>query len=514
MPGRRAPNEVSCFMHMSLIARSSRTATLLLAPDGAAFWLPETVPYTVKSEDGVTVHASATDRTVLQLDGLDPDTTYTLATAQGEVTFTTRPCSGQVDITDFGADPGVPDNAGCLQRAIEAVPPGGTLVIPAGRYCTGPLFLRSRMTVYLRKGAELAAVSDWSEWPILPERDDAGRVIGTWEGLPEKSFAALVNALGCTDVTLTGEGILDGGGDRGDWWRWPKETRRDARRPRTVFLAHCSDIELTGLTVRNAPSWTIHPYCCRNVVAAALKIVNPPDSPNTDGLNPESCENVSLTGLHFSVGDDCIAVKAGKRDGARTDHLAPTRNLTVSHCLMERGHGAVVLGSEMSGEITDVSIRNCHFSGTDRGLRIKTRRGRGGKVARVVMSDVSMDRVATAVSANAFYFCDADGMSDQVQSRARGKVTSSTPCVEDITIANVVALNVQLAAVALLGLPEAPFTGIRIENMQVSFDPQAEAGVPLMAAGVAACRHARLVAEFAEVTGSVSIIDGDPLDAD
>jgi polygalacturonase len=501
-------------MHMSIIARSSRTATLLLAPEGAAFRLPDPVSYRLTTRDGAPVLDGIAERTVVLLDGLDPETLYALETADGALTFATRSCSGCVDITEFGGDPAARDNADAIQQAIDAVPPGGTLVVPSGRYLSGPLFLHSDMTVYLRKGAELAAISDWSAWPVLPERDRQGRVVGTWEGLPAKSFAALVNAVGCSGIRLTGEGILDGGGDRGDWWTWPKETRLGARRPRTVFLAHCNDIELTGLTVRNSPSWTIHPYGCRDLVAAALKIVNPPDSPNTDGLNPESCENVLLTGLHFSVGDDCIAVKAGKRDGARTDHLAPTRNLTVSHCLMERGHGAVVLGSEMSGGITDVSIRNCHFAGTDRGLRIKTRRGRGGKVARVRMSDVSMNGVATVFSANAFYFCDADGMSEKVQSRLPAPVDDSTPHVGDITIENVLARNVQLAAVVLLGLPEAPFTGIRLDNMAVSFDPDAEAGVPLMAGRVPACRHERLLADFADISGSVRLIDGNPGDAD
>jgi len=490
---------------LSLIAVTPRTATVLLAPSGAKYALPEPVGFILKSAAGGTVSSGRTERAVLQLNDLLPGTDYALSSALGNLAFRTRDCAGTVDTWDFGADPAAADNSALLQAAINAVPEGGTLLIPAGRFVTGPLFLHSSMTVHFTEGAELAAIGDWRDWPILTDRDGGGRVVGTWEGLPERSFAALINAIGCSDVTLTGGGIIDGGGDRGDWWSWPKETRRDARRPRTVFLAHCKDVVMTGLTIRNSPSWTVHPFHCRNLTAAALKIENPPDSPNTDGLNPESCMDTRLTGIHFSVGDDCIAVKAGKRNGACEDHLAPTKNLVISHCLMERGHGAVVLGSEMSGGITGVTIEHCRFVGTDRGLRIKTRRGRGGMVGNIAMNDVEMDRVATAFAANAFYFCDPDGKSDAVQSRDPAPVDETTPRIADIRLSNITASNVQLAAVALLGLPEAPFTAIRIDGMRVSFDPDARADVPLMACHVPACRHEGVLAQFAEVVGGITL---------
>jgi polygalacturonase len=499
---------------ISLLAVSSRTATLLIVSEGAKYSLPSGCRWTLRSTGNDIVCADVTTKSVVFLAELLPDTTYRFSTPFGELEFSTQSCSGLLDIQDFGAEPACDDNRSAIQAAIDAVPIGGTLKVPAGRYFTGPLFLRSDMTLLLDEGAELAAISDWREWEILPAQDDRGRVIGTWEGLPAESFAALINAIDCSNLKVTGQGIIDGGGDRGDWWSWPKETRRGARRPRTAFFAHCRNVHLSGLTVRNSPSWSVHPFMCLNFNATALKIENPADSPNTDGLNPESCENVSLTGLHFSVGDDCIAVKAGKRDGQTTDHLAPTRNVSISHCLMEFGHGAVVLGSEMSGDITDVTIRNCQFKGTDRGLRIKTRRGRGGKVARIRISDVAMECVDTAISANAFYFCDADGKSEAVQSRCPTTFTESTPVIEDISITNVVAENVRLAAVALLGLPEAPISKIHIENMQVTFDPDAQPGVPLMACDVAVCRHEGIVTEFAEVIGGISILQKEACHAD
>ena len=173
---------------------------------------------------------------------------------------------------------------------------------------------------------------------------------------------------------------------------------------------------------------------------------------------------------------------------------------------MERGHGAVVLGSEMSGDITDVTITRCTFDGTDRGVRIKTRRGRGGKVARIALDMVHMQNVATPLAVNAFYFCDPDGRSDAVQSREPAPVDDTTPLITDITLKNVIAKGVQHAAAALLGLPEAPITGISVEGFWVSYDPDATPGVPLMASNVSPERHAGIITEFARLDGDLTLL--------
>lgn len=485
------------------ITLSSRTASLLLTPPGALYRLAAPVAWSLWTSDNQIVAEGIADVAPLFVEGLTPSTAYVLKTDLGDLPFQTEECGGLVLANDHGASPEADDNTQALTHAIAATPEGGTLTLHPGRYLTGPLFLKPDMVLYLPDGVELHALSDRASFPILPCRDDAGRVIGTWEGLPEASFAALITAIDCDGLKITGRGILDGGGDRGDWWSWPKETRDGARRPRTLFLAYSADVALSGITVRNSPSWTIHPMKCDRLVATALFIENPPNSPNTDGLDPESCLDVVLSGLHFSVGDDCIAVKSGKRAPGRTDHLVPTRRLSITHSHMERGHGAVVLGSEMSGSITDVTISDCSFERTDRGLRIKTRRGRGGCVARVVMERVEMTSVPTPFAANAHYFCDEDGHSTHVQSRFPAPVDDTTPTVRDITVQDVTARDVQIAAAALLGLPEAPITGITLSNFRVSYDPAATAEIPLMADHVAAVRHGGIIATQAQVNGDV-----------
>ena len=486
---------------MHLIAVTARSATALLTPDEADYRLPMPVDWALRRGARDVALGRATN-VALFLDDLLPDTQYELRLPQrrAAATFRTPPCAGLVDVADFGASPENPDNTHVFAEAVAAVPAGGTLRVSAGHFRTAPVFLKSGMTLHLAQGATLAAVPDRGRYPILPAHHPDGRMLGTWEGLPAASYAALLTAVDCADLAITGRGTIDGGGNAGDWWMWPKESRDGARRPRTLFLSGCNGVVLSGVSVRNSPSWTIHPVRCRNFTASALKVENPPNSPNTDGLNPESCEDVLIAGVHFSVGDDCVAIKAGKRGPNGDAHLAPTRRVTIRNCRMERGHGAVVIGSEMSGGVTDIDIRRCEFAGTDRGLRIKTRRGRGGEVARIALRDCRMDGVHTPLAINAFYFCDPDGKSDEVQSRDPAPVDETTPRIADITVSRVRAAGVHHALGAFLGLPEAPLTGIRISDVTADYEPAAVAAPPLMACGVPAVRHAGIIAENAEVT--------------
>ncbi|MBF9035840.1 glycoside hydrolase family 28 protein [Rhodobacterales bacterium HKCCE2091] len=487
---------------LDVLALTARTAALLLAPDGVKFRQARPVAWRLTGPGGGVRAEGLADTAVLFLDRLDPGSAYRVATPFGEIGFETPPCTGLMDLGMFGASPHSRDNTDAFARAVAAVPEGGTLRVPPGRFVTRPVFLKPRMTLHLDPGAVIAAPGDRTGWPQLPARDGAGRVTGTWEGLPEASFAAPVTAIDCPGLKITGRGTIDAGGDRGDWWTWPKETRDGARRPRAVQIIHSDDVVLSGITIRNAPSWTLHPYRCRRLTAAALTIANPPDSPNTDGFNPESCDNVTITGVDFSVGDDCIAIKAGKRAPDQVDHLAPTRGVRIAHCRMRRGHGAVVIGSEMSGGISDVTVENCEFHGTDRGLRIKTRRGRGGHVRDIRLHGVEMDDVATPLAVNAFYFCDPDGRDDWVQDRAPAPVDATTPEICGISFERVTARGVSVAAAAILGLPEAPVRGVAMRDFRVSYAPAADPEPPLMALGVAPVSGAGLIEENADVEGA------------
>ncbi|MBZ7926288.1 glycoside hydrolase family 28 protein [Ensifer adhaerens] len=495
----------------SIIALSARTAALCLPARGARYHLPGKAKWRLSSLDGDDqTRQGETSLAVPLLHDLQPNGRYCFEAEGFEtVAFETASCTGLVDASDFGLVrdihlddlEGARRNTAALREAVAAVPEGGKLRLPAGVWTAFPFALKSHMTFHLSRGAVLRAPSGRLGWPILPARDASGGMLGSWEGLPADCFAAPLHAVGVKDLVIEGEGTLDGSGDRGDWWSWPKETRDGARRPRGLHIVSCSDVTLLGFTIRNAPSWTIHPQGCRRLTAAGLFISAPADSPNTDGFNPESCQDVTIAGVRFSVGDDCIAVKAGKRgQNGEDDHLSETRGIRVSHCLMERGHGGLVIGSEMSGGVHDVAVENCAMVGTDRGLRIKTRRGRGGAITDITMRHVLMDGVETALSANAYYHCDADGHDAWVQSRRPAPVEAGTPVINGVTIEDVEIRDLAHAAGAFLGLPEAPIRNIKIRRLNIaSFNPEAAVAPPIMADRIRPMRHETIVSERAEV---------------
>ncbi|MFC6446647.1 glycoside hydrolase family 28 protein [Shinella zoogloeoides] len=505
----------------SLIALTTRMAALCLPTPGARHHLPAAVRFRLTSPSGETV--GVTDRVVTVLDGLTPGAGHRFeAEGFAAIEFTTPACTGLVEAAGFGLVPdSAPDdldaaraNATALARAVAAAPEGGTLQLGPGVWTAFPLALKGRMTFHLAEGAVLRAPSGRAGWPILPARDAAGVMLGSWEGLPAACFAAPLHAIGAEGLAIEGRGTLDGSGGRGDWWTWPKETREGARRPRGLHLVGCRDVTLLGFTIRDAPSWTIHPQGCARLTVAGLTVIAPHDSPNTDGLNPESCRDVTICGVRFSVGDDCIAIKAGKRgpDG-EDDHLAETRGVAVRHCLMERGHGGLVIGSEMSGGVHDVAVEDCEMVGTDRGLRLKTRRGRGGRISGIAMRRVLLDGVETAFSANAHYHCDADGHDERVQSRAPAAVDAGTPFIDGIDIEDVEIRGLGHAAGAFLGLPEAPVRNVRIRRVRVaSLDPDAIATPPVMADHVRPMRHEGIAAEQAEIDcDDPALLSGNPV---
>jgi polygalacturonase len=271
------------------------------------------------------------------------------------------------NIIDYGAEPG--GDALCTQAftaAIEACREtgGGTIFVPSGEFLTGAIHLESNMTLFVDAGARVIFSQDPADYPIIDSR---------WEGLNRRTYSPQIYAYGQQNIAIAGQGIIDGRGEM--WWELHRKQKLEYPRPRLISFERCSNISISGITVLNSPSWTINPIRCENVTIHQVTIKNPADSPNTDGINPDSCQNVHIANCHIDVGDDCIAIKSGK-EGCLPK--APCENITITNCTMVHGHGGVVIGSEMSGGVRNVVISNCVFEGTDRGIRIKSRRESGG----------------------------------------------------------------------------------------------------------------------------------------
>ena len=354
-----------------------------------------------------------------------------------------------------------------IQRAIDeqAANGGGRVAIPAGEYLTGSIVLRSNIELHLEAGALLRFVDDFAQYPVIEAR---------WEGYEQPVHRALIYAKGETNVSITGLGTLEGQGQK--WWDAFRAKTLDAARPYFIHFEDCERVLMRGFRVQNSPAWTLHPLRCENVSIRGVTVVNPSNSPNTDGIDPESCKHVRITDCHIDVGDDCIAIKAGTEDAK---HPVPCENITVTGCTMVHGHGGVVLGSEMSGCIRRVSISSCVFDGTDRGIRIKSRRGRGGVVEDISATGIVMHDVICPIVINMRYCCGKDGKSAYVSDPNTLPVDERTPYVRRVRLGNIVATNVRSAAGCLYGLPEAPLEDVSISNTQI-FLTESEPDYPVM----------------------------------
>ncbi|TAH67125.1 MAG: glycoside hydrolase family 28 protein [Anaerolineaceae bacterium] len=439
-----------------------------------------------------------TNRVITSLYGLMPDRLYNIEVRDlsGDsrmLTFNTDKEFVTLDVKEFGAKGnGVWDDTLPIQAAVMACPKEGRVYIPKGIYKITSLFLKSDLRIELGKDAVLIAETDRYKYPVLPglieSYDEKVEYnLGTWEGNPLPMFSGIITGLNVSNVLIYGEGTIDGRAGEGDWW---EEFRimRGAFRPRLLFLNNCNNIKVQGIKFMNSPSWTIHPYFSKNLTFIDIDITNPSESPNTDGLNPESCSNVDIIGLRFSLGDDCISLKSGKIYMGRK-YKIPCESILIRQCKMDHGHGAVTIGSEMAGGIYNIQVKDCIFRSTDRGLRIKTRRGRGkdAEIDKVVFDNIKMKDVMTPFVINCFYFCDPDGKTTYVQSRDKYPVDERTPNIKSLHFSNIECEDCHVAAAYFYGLPEQKIKQVIMENINVTYADDPKADMPIMACDIEPC---------------------------
>lgn len=350
---------------------------------------------------------------------------------------------------------------------------GGTVYFPAGTYLTGPIMLRSNITLNLDAGAVVKFSDDFDDYlPMVQSR---------WEDVRVKNFRSQIYAYQCENITITGRGHFEGQGQK--WWdfmrtipkqqkesKWQEifakenaellaknpyiKAKKNFLRPPMVTTYECKNVRIEGVSFSNPPFWTIMPAFTDNITIDGITIENPGESPNTDGIDPSSCRNVHITNCHITVGDDCIVIKSGRDEDGR-EAARPTENITISNCTMLRGHGGVVIGSEMSGGVKKITITNCVFEGTDRGIRIKTMRGRGGVIEDIVVSNIVMNNMINEGVLITLRYQRTDPEALSVR----------TPACNNVRISNIIVRGGQ-RPVAIYGLEEKEVEQISFSGME------------------------------------------------
>ncbi len=445
------------------------------------YYAPERFDVTLDGQSALT----GVETNVFSLFGLTPGTEYRVAVGEEELTFRTLTESACLNVRDFGAKgDGAADDTAAVQNAINVCPSGGRVWVPAGTYLIRPLVLKSDLTLHLDLGTTLLADPEEEHFPLLPGEPEDGVTgeniqVNTWEGSPALGRQSILSAYYAQNITVVGQGVIDGNATFDTWWKDVKA--RTIARPKLVFFNHCEHVTFHGILGRNSPAWNFHPFFCKDVGFYQIAVEAPANSHNTDGTDPESCDDVRYIGVRFSVGDDAIAIKSGKMYMGMKYKTPATRHL-IRNCLMERAHGALTLGSEISGGIQDLTVSQCLFSHTDRGLRIKTRRGRGEQcvVDGVEFSNIRMDNVMCPIVINMYYFCDPDGKTEYVWSKETLPVDERTPHMGSFTFRDMTCTDCEWAAAYCYGLPEMPIDSVTIRNVSFTFKPDAQAGKPAM----------------------------------
>ena len=388
------------------------------------------------------------------------------AESQSPPSIPTKDASGSTfSIVEFGAiGDGKMLCTPAIQKAVEACAQrgGGRVIVPAGRFITGAIFLKSNIELEVSAGGTLALTTDIAGVPGIR---------GRWEGIDRTVYASLINGENLENVCITGRGTLDGQGEI--WWREFRKVQELRKkyglhdrepenppgsplkwaRPRVINLYCCKNVAISGLRIVNSPSWTIHPVRCEGVCIEGVTITAPSDAPNTDGIDPDSCREVRISNCHISVGDDCIIIKSGYR--YREDGM-PSENITITNCTFGTGHCGVGVGSETAGGVKNVAVSNCVCDGTDRGLRFKTARGRGNAVENIRASNIVMRNVGEALTVTMFY---AGG-----DIHAAQPVDPYTPVFRKLQFSDIIVDGAKKVAV-VEGLPEMPVEDLSLSNV-------------------------------------------------
>jgi len=360
-------------------------------------------------------------------------------------------------VNDFGAvGNGVNKDTYAINKTIEkcAEQNGGTVFIPAGRYLTGSIYLKNNINLHLDRGAVILASEDEQDYPLVTK---------TME-IDGPAHASLIYGENLTNISVTGGGTIDGRG--GIWWKKALAGKLHARRPHIFSCVECKDVLLRDLTLLNSPCWTVRPVFSENLTIDNLTLRNPYEAPNTDGINPDSCRNVRISNCNIDVGDDCITIKSGRQDDTRKA-VRPCENITITNCTMVHGHGGVVMGSEMTGGIRNVVISNCVFTSTDRGIRMKSKYGRGGVVEDIRVNNIIMRDVACPFTFNLHYGTGVKPSREDMPDAELRPVSEATPIFRNLFFSNITSRATRAAAGFMVGLREMPLTGLTFDNIEI-----------------------------------------------
>ncbi len=361
----------------------------------------------------------------------------------------------------------LPNILPALRAAIAAchTAGGGRVEVPAGRwFVAGPIHLQSRVELHLSASAHLIFSGDAEHYlPAVRTR---------WEGVECFSYSPMVYAAQCQDVAITGTGTLDGQGAK-HWLPWRALQKPDQNRlrqmgmdgapiverqfgtgsfirPHFVQFYQCQNVLVENITLRDSPFWVLHPVYCENVTVRGIQVIS--HHVNSDGVDPDSSRYVLIENCRFEVGDDGVAIKAGRdQDGWRVGK--PSQFIVVRNCeyIGDTG-GGVAIGSEMSGGVSDVYIEGFKMTKANHALYFKSNLDRGGQIERIYIRDIEVGETdSLLIFTNSYH----------------GYRGGNAPTrFQDIELSNIRCGNANVG-ISIEGNASAPIQKIHLRNIRI-----------------------------------------------
>ncbi|MEO5909952.1 MAG: glycoside hydrolase family 28 protein [Pelobium sp.] len=295
-------------------------------------------------------------------------------------------------ITDFGAiADGRTINTQFIQKAIDqcALSGGGYVIIPKGIFISGSIFLKDKVNLRIEEEGILKGSINPDDYPQIDTR---------WEGEEKKWTACLVNAIGLKGTKFIGPGRVDGSGE--EWTKRGKEQRLKYGKPRLIGFQNCKNITISGLSLYNQACWGLFILYSSGVEISKLNITAAHDIPSSDGIDIDSSNEVHISDCFIDVNDDCISIKSGKdEDGLRVNR--PSEEILIEKCTFAYGHGGVAMGSETSGGIRNVTVKDCIVEADNWApIRFKSQPSRGGVVENITYKNIELKNTRKAFEFN------------------------------------------------------------------------------------------------------------------
>lgn len=390
------------------------------------------------------------------------------------------------NVKDYGAVAnGKTNNSKAFADAITACNEagGGRVLVPKGTYLTGPIHLKSNVDFHLEEGTEILFSKETKDYLPL--------VHTSYEGMEFMSYSPLIYAYKQKNIAVTGKGTFNGQAGNDNWWPWSGAERyghkegqphqRDAHnlprlskmvedgvavedrifgeghqfRPSFFEPFESEIILIKDVTFINAPFWVMHPTKSNNITVDGVTVNS--HGPNNDGCNPEYSQNVHIKNCVFDTGDDCIAIKSGRDNDGRRVGIS-SENIVIEDCIMKDGHGGVVMGSEISGGVRNVYVRNCEMSSPnlDRAIRIKTNTRRGGTIENIYVKNLKVGQVKEAVLKINTHYAIYDNQEGE-----------HMPVIRNINLENVEVEDGGEYGILIRGRKESPVTGVSLTSVTI-----------------------------------------------